>query len=124
MLAPVRVKNDYPSPDENDPAGLAREITSRHKVDRRSLFAQCRVSRDATSQPHLQRLLNPLPPLGSIELARANAPPSLTTLLVDLSCVTLPTGCRTEVIAGKTSPFADGQDASRRIAECEIALRR
>src|SRR6185437_1873269 len=51
MLAPVRVKNGYSPPDENGPASPAREITSRHKVDRRSLLAQCRINQEC-HQPH------------------------------------------------------------------------
>ena len=50
----------------------------------------------------------PVAALGLIEVARANAPPSLTMtplLRMDLSCATSPTGCRTEVREGKTSPF-------------------
>jgi hypothetical protein len=43
MVAPVRVKNDYQPPDENDLATPATEITSRHKVDRQSLLPPCRV---------------------------------------------------------------------------------
>src|SRR3954451_3682256 len=38
MVAPVRVKDDYPPPDKNDLATPEREITSRHRVDRRSLL--------------------------------------------------------------------------------------
>src|SRR3954454_17506136 len=43
MVAPVRVKDDYPPPDENDLATPEREITSRHRVDRRSLLPPRRV---------------------------------------------------------------------------------
>src|SRR6185295_9898859 len=38
MVVPVRVKDDCPPPDKNDLATPAREITSRHRVDRRSLL--------------------------------------------------------------------------------------
>ena len=47
MVAPVRVKDSYPPHDENDLATPAREITSRHRLDRRSLLPPRRVTPQA-----------------------------------------------------------------------------
>ena len=74
MVAPVRFK----PPDQNDLAKPAREITSRHGVDRRSL-SPGRVMPQrgiplATSAETSQRVAA----LERIEVARVTAPASLT----------------------------------------------
>jgi hypothetical protein len=73
MVAPVRVKNDYPPPDENDLATPAREITSRHRVDRRSLLPPRRVIARNATQPHLQRIWTLGARGRSLQLGRENA---------------------------------------------------
>jgi len=107
MVAPVGFK----PPDENDLATPAREITSRYRVDRRSLLPQRRVVS-----------LRGMPPAASAETFRPVAARwtnrgcacQLAAVLdhdvaitVDFSCATSPTGCRTEVREEKHRHFAD-----------------
>src|SRR4051812_35282997 len=93
MVAPVRFK----PPDENDLATPAREITSRHRVDRQSLLLPCRVMLQRELPPAASAEA-PLPPLGQ---SRLHAPTRRrldhdAAPAVDLSCAMSPTGCGTE----------------------------
>src|SRR5262245_25439600 len=102
--AGIRVKVDYAPRDDNDLATPATEITSRHRVDKRSLLPRRRVIPEGGMPPGASQTSKSAPALGLTEVARAgvldhDAAPT------DLSCATWPIGCRTEVREGKTSPF-------------------
>ena len=101
MVAPVR----FEPLDENDIAAPAREITSRHRLDRRSLLPPRRVMPlKECHQPHPQRLLTRCRPWTNRGCAcqRAAVLDHDAAPTVGLSRATSPTGSRTEVSEGKT----------------------
>src|SRR4051794_1061139 len=101
MVAPVRFK---PS-DENDLAIPAREITSRHRVDRRSLLLPRRVMLQL-ELPSAASAEVSLPPLGQSRLHVPTRPrlDHDAAPAVDLSGAMPQTGCGTEA-RGKNIPF-------------------
>jgi len=112
MVAPVHFK----PPDENDLATPAREITSRHRVDRRSLLPPRRVM-PQRGMPPAASAETPVAALGAdrgCARQRAAVLDHGAAPAVDLSCVTSPTGCGTKGREERHRHFADGQDASQK----------
>src|SRR3954454_10663936 len=110
MVAPVRFK---PS-DENDLAIPAREITSRHRVDRRSLLLPRRVMLQL-ELPSAASAEVPLPPLGQSRLHVPTRPrlEHDAAPAADLSGAMSPDRMRDRGERGKHRHFANGQDTSR-----------
>jgi hypothetical protein len=75
-LVPVRVEMTIQ--DEIDLATPGEEITSRHRIDRRSLLPPRRV-RPQRGMPSAASAETPLKPLDQSMVAHANAPPSLAS---------------------------------------------
>ena len=107
---------------ENDLATQAREITSRHRADRRSLLPPRRVM-PQRGMPPAASAETPVAALGrGCACQRAAVLDHDAAPTVDLSCATSPTGCRTEVREGKTSPFCRwGRMPTEKARKPEIA---